>query len=270
MSQALRRTPNVGEVAGEPTDQDARYVYAVCRGLDAQALAGVAGLGAAPLDVVAHDELTAVVSTVSLAEFGEEPLRRNLEDLSWLEGVVGVHDQVIRAAAVAAPTAPLRLATICFDDDAVRARLREWYIPLMQALDRVEGCEEWSVKVLVPSMPAGSAASDHPVSGAEYLRLKKAAAEGRATEAAAAQEKAMAVHDELSRRSVASRHLSLQDPRLSGHSGTMVLNGAYLVRAEDAETFAGRIGELAAQYPELLIDGRGPWPPYSFAMLDQR
>ena len=42
--------------------------------------------------------------------------------------------------------APLRLATICLDDAGVRARLDEWHHALVQALDRVEGRFEWSVK----------------------------------------------------------------------------------------------------------------------------
>lgn len=138
----------------------------------------------------------------------------------------------------------------------------------MQALDRVEGCAEWSVKVIAPATP-GSRTADGPVSGAEYLRMKRVAAEGRAAGTAAAEEMAVRVHEELSRRSVASRELPAQDPRLSGHSGTMVLNGAYLVPVGAGQAFAARIDELAAEHPAVLVDGRGPWPPYSFAMLEQ-
>lgn len=265
---------DIDSAAGGVTDEPSgtgRYMYAVCRGLDAHALDGVEGLGGAPLATVQHDELTAVVSTVLLSEFGEQPLRRHLEDLAWLEPVVSKHDEVVRAISVSAPTAPLRLATICFDDDAVRARLREWYVPLMHALDRVDGRAEWSVKVVISPRSEGSAAPDEPVlSGADYLRRKKAAAQGRLVTESAAQALARSIHEDLSGRAVASRELPAQDARLSGRPGTMVLNAAYLVPDEAAEPFAARIAELAAGNPELLIDGRGPWPPYSFAMLEQR
>jgi hypothetical protein len=99
--------------------------------------------------------------------------------------------------------------------------------------------------------------------------MKKAAAEGRAAGTAAAQERARRIHDELARLCVASRELPAQDPRLSGHSGTMVLNGAYLVPDDAGDAFAARIEELAAEHQDVLVDGRGPWPPYSFAMLEQ-
>jgi hypothetical protein len=254
------------------TDEStARYLYAVCRDLDPVALDGVAGLGGRPLELVHHDRLTAVVSDVPLAEFDEEGLRRNLEDLAWLEPTVRTHDAVIHAAAVVAPTAPLRLATICYDDAAVRARLREWYVALMAALDRVEGCAEWSVKVLTApraAEPVGAGAP--PVSGAEYLRRKKAAASERTSRDDAALELADRLHEALHELARASRRLAPQDPRLSGHQGTMVLNAAYLVRTEDADAFAARADELAADHPEVVVDRRGPWPPYSFAMLEQR
>ena len=252
-------------------EQTARYLYAVCRDLDPAALDGVTGLRGRPLALVHHQQLAAVVSDVPLAEFDEEGLRHNLEDLAWLEPTVRTHDEVIHAAAVAAPTAPLRLATICYDDDAVRARLREWYVALMQALDRVEGCAEWSVKLLTApraaeAVPAGAPAA----SGAEYLRRKKAAASQQTSQDDAALELAARLHEELHELAAASRQLAPQDPRLSGLRGTMVLNAAYLVRTEDADAFAARVDELAADHPEAVVDRRGPWPPYSFAMLEQR
>ena len=37
-----------------------------------------------------------------------------------------------------------------------------------------------------------------------------------------------------------------------------------------AEAFAARVDELAAAHPDVVVDRRGPWPPYSFAMLEQQ
>ena len=105
-----------------------RYLYAITRGVTNDDVAAAAvGLGGSDVDVVDHRGLQAVVSTVRLEEFGEEGLRRNLEDLAWLETVARGHDAVVQAVAAHGPTAPLRLATICLDDDGVRARLDEWH-----------------------------------------------------------------------------------------------------------------------------------------------
>ena len=257
--------------AAQPTTGagTARYLYAVCRGLEAADLAGVRGIDDAPLELVEHQDLVAVVSTVPLAAYGEEALRRNLEDLAWLETVVRRHDDVVHEAATRAATAPMRLATICFDDDAVRARLREWHVDLTHVLDRVDGCAEWSVKVLAPPAVAPEA-TDTPVSGADYLRRRKAAVEQRADADTAAAVAAEAIDDELAALARAGRRLPPQDPRLSGLEGTMVLNAAYLVPHEQEAEFEARIRAVAEANPDVVVDGRGPWPPYSFAMLDQQ
>jgi hypothetical protein len=250
-------------------------MYAVCRALDAGVLDSVAGLGGGRLELVDHQGLVAVVSTVDLEEYGEEGLRRNLEDLEWLEQAARGHDAVIQAVAAAGPTAPMRLATICLDDAGVRRRLTEWYVALEQVLDRIAGRMEWSVKVLTSTAAttdqgASGEESDRPVGGAEYLRRKKAQSEARLADESVALETATRVDVALAERSVAHRRLPAQDPRLTGHEGTMLLNGAYLVAVEDSESFAARVRELAEENEEVTIDCRGPWPPYSFAMLEQR
>ncbi|MBV9832459.1 MAG: GvpL/GvpF family gas vesicle protein, partial [Marmoricola sp.] len=93
-----------------------RYLFAVARGLEPEVLRGVEGLRGAPLDVVEHEGLEAVVCTVDLEEFGEGALRQHLEDLAWLEGVARRHNDVVWATAAHATVAPMRLVTICSDD----------------------------------------------------------------------------------------------------------------------------------------------------------
>ena len=96
-----------------------------------------------PLEVVRHRGLDAVVSSMSTwTEFGEEGLQRNLEDLEWLETVARRHDDVVQLVAGTGSVAPLRLATICLDDDGVRARLDEWYQPSSRCWTGCKGA--WS------------------------------------------------------------------------------------------------------------------------------
>jgi len=256
-----------------------RYLYAVSRALVPSALEGVTGLDGGRLDLVALDELVAVVSDVDLGEYGEEGLRRNLEDLAWLERVARGHDAVVHAAAHAAPTAPLRLATICLGDDGVRRRLVEWHEPLVEVLDRIEGRNELSVKVVAPPrpaerpnpVPAGAGQSTGPGAGAAYLRRKRSETETRVAEEQAAAGRAMAAYERLAERSVAGRQLPAQDPRLSGLEGAMVLNAAYLVEGDEVAAFIALADQLAEELaPGLTLVCRGPWPPYSFATLDQQ
>lgn len=249
----------------------ARYLYAVTRGVDPSALSDVAALSGETVDVVEHEGLLAVLSTVDLDEFGEDALRANLEQLDWLEETARTHDAVIKAVSGLGPVAPMRLATIFLDDASVRRRLDEWYLALEQVLDRVQDRREWSVKVIArPSSADPLAPRERPASGADYLRQKKESIERRAVQHEGSQHQAQLIHEALAERAVAIRLLPAQDPRLSGHDGTMLINGAYLVAAADGDQFVAEAEALSAQHPELVVDVRGPWPPYSFAMLEQR
>jgi hypothetical protein len=61
--------------------------------------------------------------------------------------------------------------------------------------------------------------------------------------------------------SVASWRLAPQDPRLSGHDGTMMLNGAYLVEIAEEAAFAATVDKLAAVQTEVRVAFRGPLTP---------
>jgi hypothetical protein len=247
-----------------------RYLYAVTRGLPDEALAGRTGLDGAPLETVEHRGLSVLVSSVDLDEYGEDALRRHLEDLAWLEVTARGHDEVVRLAAGHGATAPMRLVTICLDDDAVRARLDAAYDEIVQALGRIEGRSEWSVKAFAPrEAPTPSPAAVGTGGGAAYLRARKAAVEGRRAREESAMETAEDLHAALSRLAVASRRLPPQDPRLSGYEGRMTLNAAYLVEDADQDTFAQEVARLGATHPEARVTAAGPWPPYSFATLEE-
>jgi hypothetical protein len=66
---------------------------------------------------------------------------------------------------------------------------------------------------------------------------------------------------------VASELLAPQSAELSGHSGEMVLNGAYLVDDERLDGFRSVVEELGRAYADsgLAFELTGPWPAYNFA-----
>ena len=254
------------------TGRSGLYLYAIGRGIDEEGLAHTPGLREAPLRVVEHRGLAAVVSDVDLDEFGEDGLRHNLENLHWLEDVARTHDAVVRAATAVGPTAPLRLATVCFDDDQVRARVEQWHDPLVRALDRVDGRAEFSVKAYAsmtePAAARSPAASTGPGAGAAYLQRRKEETLRRERAGQDAVHDAEELYTALAEHAVARRRLQPQDPRLTKHEGTMVLNAAYLVDAE--EPFADTVAAAASRWPQLRVEVIGPWPPYSFATLEEQ
>jgi hypothetical protein len=254
--------------------ESGRYLYAVTRDVDRSTVEHIEGIGEAPVSLLEEGGLVAVVSTVDLDEFGEEGLREHLEDLAWLERVARSHDRVVHGVAQLGPTAPMRLATICLDDAGVSDRLREWHDGLHAALDRVVGRAEWSAKVYAPPQTAqgaeeGAGTADARGEGTAYLRRKRVQSQERLEAEQQGVEAARTIHEALGAASVASRVLAPQDPRLTGHEGTMTLNAAYLVPVDDQDAFLAETERLAAANSEVRLEVNGPWPPYSFATLEE-
>jgi hypothetical protein len=217
--------------------------------------------------------LDAVVSRVDLAEFGEDALRRNLEEIGWLADTARAHHRVVTAVGGLGPVVPARLATVYHRPARVAEMLDERRRELTTALDRFVGRAEWGVQAFaVPDPPvataAPAAAGGAGGAGAAYLRHRRAQLLARETGRQAALESAEAVHRALAARAEAAGRHRPQDRRLSGEPGSMLLNGAYLVEARLATGFAAAVTELAERHPTIRLKLTGPWPPYSFAVLE--
>jgi hypothetical protein len=251
------------------------YVYAIGRSLDHHRLRGVTGLGGSEVRTIDRRDLVAIVSTVDLDEFGEAGLRRNLENLAWLENTARCHDDVIRRSVGAGlALAPFRLATIYRSDESVRERIDDLYDGLVEALNRVEGRTEWSVKAYM--QPLGSPDRRSTVdetaaggTGVAYLSRRRAELNGQAEAAQQAAASAEQVFAEVAARAEASRRLPPQDQRLSGRAESMAFNGTFLVDDNRVTEFCGFVESLTDRFPGLQIEVDGPWPPYSFATLEK-
>ncbi|SCL40246.1 Gas vesicle synthesis protein GvpL/GvpF [Micromonospora pallida] len=122
-------------------------------------LSAVTGLTDTPVRTVHGAGLAAVFSAVPLDEYGEQPLRRNLEDLGWLERTARAHHRVVDALARTGPVVPARLATVHTDERRLAALLHERQADLVATLARLAGHQEWGVKgYLVPAAPAAEPA----------------------------------------------------------------------------------------------------------------
>ncbi len=271
----------------EPVAATGLWLYAVARGLDPALLGDLRGIADAEVRSITvagegagEGPLTAVVSPVPLTEFGEEALRRNLEDLDWLAATARAHDTVVAAVSgVASAAVPLRLATVCFDEERVRTLVEENRHGFAATLDALTGRTEWGVKVYTdpvrlaesaePAEPAPSSSSGSGGSGAAYLRRRKAALSARETGERVAAEHAERLHARLASAAVAHRRHPPQDPKLSGKRDHMVLNGAYLVDDDRASGFAELVRALDAEHEAVHVELTGPWPPYSFAAVGQ-
>jgi hypothetical protein len=220
----------------------------------------------ARLERVPAGDLALLVSRVTPDE-----LRIDEDDLSEsgrLATLARGHDAVLRAAAVTGPVLPLRFGTVVPDEDAARRLLDEHAAAARAQLQRIADNREWGVK-LVRRVGEPVAAGPRPaertgVSGTEYLARRRQAltehdaAERTAAEAAALLEQSLAPHVR-------------ESLRRGGSTGSsLLLDLALLVPPEHESAFLAAAAELREQLePDgLEVEVSGPWPPYSFAALE--
>jgi Gas vesicle synthesis protein GvpL/GvpF len=279
-AQSGARRPDRRAAAGPVPERDPApagdgiWAYCITRGSDAPAMEGVHG---SQVERVEEGGLAVLVSRVPLSEFGEAALRRNLNDLDWLERVARDHEAVLESALEEGTIVPLRICTIFADEGGAARMLAEQRSALETALDVLDGRQEWGVKLTVDRAALEAAARERaPDASDEELEGRSA---GGAYMLRRRQERQLReAADRLAGGIAEDVHARLQDwaadavvnppqnPELSGHEGDMLLNAAYLVEAAKVERLHELVAELRERHRELgaRLELTGPWPPYNF------
>jgi hypothetical protein len=216
------------------------YVYALVDADDRSALPAGAGHGGAPLCVVARGGVAAICS------------RHEHIDLPVEAEHLWRHERVAEALMDDHAVLPVRFGTTVADDDALAAMLDERQAEFRDALERVRGRVEMSVKaVWTPPEPAAEPPDAAASPGRTYLL-------GRLETRNVAVALADAIHARLAAHAVEARREVLVTPRL-------LLSAAYLVDRGDVDALLEASDEAARDHPEVELLCIGPWPPHTFA-----
>lgn len=165
------------------------------------------------------------------------------------EAVLAHADVVERLAALNDAVLPARYPGRYDDEAALAAAVRERAPQLDEALGRVRGCVELGVRVLREEA-GGKAAT----SGADYMRRRLA--EVNEAEALAAEvDTAVAACTREATKAVTA-------------TADLVLSAAYLVSRTEVDAFRAAVDRVAEAHRDLAFVCVGPWPPYSFALVD--
>jgi hypothetical protein len=235
-----------------------------------------------PSDTSRQPSASAIVSKVSLQEFGQEGLEANLNDIKWVEAKVLAHQRVIEAVLVSHTLVPMRFCTIYRSESGVQEMLAQHYDDFVKTLARLEGKQEWGVKVYgdgeILAQRVGETSNrvkelksemEQKSSGAAYF-LKKKMDEAIAEEMERVSDQyAQHTHDRLSSHAEEAVINPLQSKELTGRKEAMILNGAYLVAEEQLATFRAELKNLSEEYSDFgfIYEMTGPWPPYNFVSV---
>jgi hypothetical protein len=261
-------TPRPPEATAPPAGA-ACYVYAITPAGEPSPVLMQQGVDPAfPVEAVRVDDLQAIVSPVSLDEFGQAALGDRVADPQWVEAKVRAHDRIVKTVLSVGAVIPFRFCTVVRSAEDVRDLLARHHDRVAATLSELAGKTEWGVKVYLDLTAAdGESFEAGESSGAAYLRRKSREVEARQASVRQAREGAVAFHDELAAIAMGAA-VTLPLHRRDGVE--IVLNGAYLIADADVARFHDAVAtwrqdEMARGWS---IEVTGPWPPYNFAQLD--
>jgi Gas vesicle synthesis protein GvpL/GvpF len=156
------------------------------------------------------------------------------------------HEEVVESLMEECELLPVRYGTRVEDEDAAQRVLIDRRNELVNALDRVRGAVEVSLRVFVTDFEDDVP----PGGGADYLEWRARRQRDRLAARAC-------VHGRLALLARDSAERVASDPH-------ELFREAYLVDRSDVEAFVARVAELEAANSRLRLLCTGPWPAYSF------
>jgi hypothetical protein len=258
------------------TSADAQgwYFYGITRHGPLPAISG----DAASLQLVDCSGLAAVVRPVRLADFSPEVWAERLRSAPELEVLARSHNDVIEAIHAQQPILPARLGVVYAHVDEVVSALRPAHDALRRQLDHMEARDEWAVHLYAEC----ATVQDHISAEDPAIRLlREECAASRPGLAYFLQQKLRAVLEAATSHTLSSLARNaferLADCAVAGQVNDVgpaadpegeveILRASFLVDRNATERFKNKLcAEILAG---VRYEFSGPWPPYSFAVLD--
>lgn len=232
-----------------------------------------------------YRELEAIVSKVSLEEFGSSEIqKRAQEDLSWIKEKALTHEKVIEEAMRNGDNIlsiiPMRFGTIFKEKTSLEETLNKDYAKIKEVLDKIRGKQEWSVKIYLKDKRRFEQTVKEKN---EVIKEKEkeiaSLSEGMAffieeeLKEAISKESDKALNniveilfERLGKSAVASVKNKILGKELTGRHEPMVLNTAYLISEDKIEDFKRKLDDLNQQIQTkgFYLEHSGPWPVYNF------
>ena len=249
------------------------YVYCVTRDNVIPSTEGVDGTRR--FAVASSDGVCAVYTCVSPHEFSQEVIDRRAGDLEWLGAIGYRHQDVVAGLIKQTAIVPLRAFTLFSSEEALRAYLHEHAAMLKKALERLDGKQEWTLRVefeparwsealasRVESLRVLQSEIDSAAPGKAFLLRKKLEEERKRSSKEAEQQVVAEIEQLVLDRLRCETVAETRERR----DGAFPQINVLIDRDEESvlqELHATLTDRYAAEGVTLGLTG--PWPPYTFA-----
>ncbi|TMW72219.1 GvpL/GvpF family gas vesicle protein [Alteribacter natronophilus] len=227
--------------------------------------------------------VTAVICPVSSSEFSEDELKKNAENMEWLQEKAFHHHETMNRLNRDFTVIPLKFGTIYETTESLEQALHTKHERLKELFTSLAGKEEWNVKVYAdrdtfhqtvletsPAIEEKNREIENMSKGKQFFERRKLDQFVSEQADREINEKCEALHDRLTGMSSDQEIKKNWDRKVTGRTESMCFNSAYLLDTENAGTLIDAV-EAANKAPEnagLTFELTGPWPAYHFSSLE--
>jgi hypothetical protein len=242
------------------TSQHALYLYGISQSAQ-MSHRNISGVDAkAVVEPLRCAELTCWISRVSKADFADN-LAKNMENLDWLAEVTPRHQEVLAAISQVNDVLPARFGTVFLNQPSLQADIVSRKRVLLSDLQRIQGNEEWGVKVF--AVRPELAEIPQVESGKSYLQAKSALLHAR--KPAENDGEIARFAKELEKLSVATA----EGGKISGGRRDLRYQVSLLMKRNNRKKLGTILRQFEKEWKsQRHIECSGPWPPYSFVTRD--
>ena len=261
------------------------YLYGVCPLLKTKkssAIDASDGIGEGKAFRISHQDVEAIVSEVSLKEFGSEEIQRKAtDDLEWIKDKALIHEKIIETAMNSSDglIIPMKFGAVFKNRKSLINSLKKDYLKFKNLLRGLRGKEERSVKIyLTPRLLESEIKKKSSIIQRRLKEIKSLPAgrqyfiEDEVNEMAKREAKKslnsyiLLFLERLSELAEEIKENKIIGKELTQRNDPMVFNGAFLVKKERVDEFRKGIQKLQAEHEEIgfTFESSGPWPPYNF------
>jgi hypothetical protein len=254
------------------------YVYAITRGQVSMPPGLEAVDRTSHFGAVTAAGVTAIHTPVPREEFSQEAIDRRAKDLEWLGAIGYRHQDVVAHLMKVVAVVPLRAFTLFSSEQAIESFLSERSASLQRLLDRLDGKQEWTIRVefepqrwseaLVSRVDSLRQLQDQIAASGEgkaFLLRKKLDEEKKRASREAEQQ----VVSEIER--VALEKLACDTVAESRQQRDGAFPQINVLIPRDEESRLQELhSELMKKYEAegINVALTGPWAPYTFAALE--
>ena len=221
-----------------------------------------------PITIHTTHNLSAAVCWVSLDDFTGESGESNLQDIAWLGPRACRHAIVVEQVMDNAPVFPLPFGTLFSSLPALDLAIDRRFSEVSAALERVAGCQEWSVEAtldrfkaidyrLEEDLRSGRVKLPEAI-GRRHLEEQKLRRQLSLDLDAWINDYLNPIKDDLASLAHGFRPRRLTDNKVS--------HWAFLIPINQVETFRVKTEQMTIAHEPAGLSFRvtGPWPPYTF------